>query len=170
MIYGSSGNGTIVHLSTEAFASMAGIKMVHVPYKGSAPAVAALLGGEVAVTFSSTPPALPHVKAGRLRAIGVTTAQRSPQLPEVPALAETLKGYDIVLYSGVMGPAGIPRDTVNRLNKELARMLTLPNIKDVWEKQGAGPVTMAPEQVTEHLKSDIAKLGAIVRATGAKID
>jgi tripartite-type tricarboxylate transporter receptor subunit TctC len=170
MIYASSGNGTIVHLSTEAFASMAGIKMVHVPYKGSAPAVAALLGGEVGVTFSSTPPALPHVKAGRLRAIGVTTAQRSPQLPDVPALAETLKGYDIVLYSGVMGPAGIPRDVVNRLNKELARMLTLSNIKDVWEKQGAGPVTMAPEQVTEHLKSDIAKLGAIVRATGAKID
>ena len=170
IVYASSGNGTIVHLSTETFASMAGIKMVHVPYKGSAPAVAALLGGEVAVTFSSTPPALPHVQAGRLRALGVTTPQRAPLLPNVPALGETLKGYDIVLYSGIMGPAGIPRDTVNRLNKELARMLTLPNIKETWAKQGADPTTMTPEQVTEHLKSDIQKLGQMVRAAGAKVD
>ena len=170
IVYASSGNGTIVHLATEAFASMAGIKMVHVPYKGSAPAVSALLGGEVAVTFSSTPPALPHVKTGRLRAIGVTTPQRSSQLPDVPALGETLKGYDIVLYSGIMGPAGIPRDIVGRLNKELARMLTLPNIRDAWTTQGADPVTMTPEQVTEHLRNDIQKLGKIVRATGAKVD
>ena len=170
IVYASSGNGTIVHLSTETFASMAGIKMVHVPYKGSAPAVAALLGGEIALTFSSTPPALPHVQAGRLRALGVTTPQRSPLLPDVPALGETLKGYDIVLYSGVMGPAGMPREIVNRLNKELARMLTLPNIKDAWAKQGADPTTMTPEQMTEHLKSDIQKLGKMVRAAGAKVD
>ncbi len=149
---------------------MAGIRMVHVPYKGSAPAVAALLGGEVGITFSSTPPALPHVQAGRLRALGVTTPQRSPLLPNVPALGETLKGYDIVLYSGVMGPANMPRDIVNRLNKELARMLTLPNIKEAWAKQGADPVTMTPEQMTEHLRSDIQKLGKMVRAAGAKVD
>ena len=170
IVYASSGNGTIVHLSTETFASMAGIRMVHVPYKGSAPAVAALLGGEVAVTFSSTPPALPHVQAGKLRALGVTTPQRSPLLPNVPALGETLKGYDIVLYSGVMGPAGIPRDIVNRLNKELGRMLSLPNIKETWAKQGADPVVMGPEQVTEHLKAEIQKLGQMVRAAGAKVD
>jgi tripartite-type tricarboxylate transporter receptor subunit TctC len=170
IVYASSGNGTIVHLSTETFASMAGIKMVHVPYKGSAPAVAALLGGEVALTFSSTPPALPHVQAGRLRALGVTTPQRSPLLPNVPTLGETLKGYDIVLYSGVMGPAKMPADIVNRLNKELARMLTLPNIKEAWAKQGADPVTMTSEQMTEHLKSDIQKLGQMVRAAGAKVD
>ena len=170
IVYASSGNGTIVHLSTETFASMAGIKMVHVPYKGSAPAVAALLGGEVGITFSSTPPALPHVQAGRLRALGVTTPQRSKLLPDVPTLGETLKGYDIVLYSGVMGPANMPREIVNRLNKELARMLTLPNIKEAWAKQGADPVTMTPEQMTEHLKSDIQKLGKMVRGAGAKVD
>ena len=170
IIYASSGNGTIVHLSTETFASMAGIKMVHVPYKGSAPAVAALLGGEVGVTFSSTPPALPHVQAGRLRALGVTTPKRSPLLPDVPTLGETLKGYDIVLYSGVMGPPNMPREIVNRLNRELARMLTLPNIREAWAKQGADPVTMTPEQMTEHLKSDIQKLGKMVRAAGAKVD
>ena len=170
IVYASSGNGTIVHLSTETFAAMSGIRMVHVPYKGSPPAVAALLGGEVAVTFSSTPPALPHVRAGRLRALGVTTAQRSPLLPDVPALGETLKGYDIVLYSGVMGPAGISRDVVNRLNKELARMLTVPGVKDAWTKAGADGVTMTPEQMTEHLRADIQKLGKMVRAAGAKVD
>jgi tripartite-type tricarboxylate transporter receptor subunit TctC len=170
IVYASSGNGTIVHLSTETFASMAGIRMVHVPYKGSAPAVAALLGGEVAVTFSSTPPALPHVQAGRLRALGVTTPKRSPLLPDVPTLGETLNGYDIVLYSGVMGPPGMPREIVNRLNRELARMLTLPSIRDAWAKQGADPTSMSPEQMTEHLKSDIQKLGKMVRAAGAKVD
>jgi tripartite-type tricarboxylate transporter receptor subunit TctC len=170
VVYASSGNGTIVHLSTELFATMSGIKMVHVPYKGSAPAVSALLGGEVAVTFSSTPPALPHVKAGKLRALGVTTPRRSSQLPDVPAIGESLKGYDIVLYSGVMGPAGIPREVVNRLNKELARMLTLPNIKEAWLKAGADGVSMTPEQMTEHLRSDIQKLGKMVRLAGAKVD
>jgi tripartite-type tricarboxylate transporter receptor subunit TctC len=144
--------------------------MVHVPYKGSAPAVAALLGGEVAMTFSTTPPALPHVKAGRLRALAVTSPQRAPLLPEVPALAETLKGFDIVLYNGIMGPAGIPGEVVSRLNKELARMMTLPNIKEAWAKQGADPIVMTPDQVTEHLKSDISKLGKMVRAAGAKVD
>jgi tripartite-type tricarboxylate transporter receptor subunit TctC len=170
VVYASSGNGTIVHLSTELFATMSGIKMVHVPYKGSAPAVSALLGGEVAVTFSSTPPALPHVKAGKLRALAVTTPKRSSQLPDVPAIGESLKGYDIVLYSGVMGPAGIPRDVVNRLNKELARMLTLPNIKEAWLKAGADGVSMTPEQMTDHLRSDIQKLGKMVRLAGAKVD
>ena len=170
IVYASSGNGTIVHLSTEMFSLMSGIKMVHVPYKGSAPAVSALLGGEVAVTFSSTPPALPHVKSGRLRALGVTTPRRSSQLPDVPALGETLKGYDIVLYSGVMGPAGISREVVGRLHKELAHMLTLPNIREAWTKAGAEGVSMTSEQMTEHLKSDIQKLGKMVRAAGAKVE
>jgi tripartite-type tricarboxylate transporter receptor subunit TctC len=168
--YASSGNGTILHLSGETLKSMSGIKMVHVPYKGSAPAVAALLGGEVALTFSTTPPSLPHVKAGRLRALGVTSPQRAPLLPDVPALAETLKGFDIVLYNGIMGPAGIPRDVVGRLSKELARMMTLSSIKEAWAKQGADPIVMAPEQVTDHLRSDISKLGQMVRAAGAKVD
>jgi tripartite-type tricarboxylate transporter receptor subunit TctC len=168
--YASSGNGTIVHLSGETFASMAGAKMVHIPYKGSAPAVSALLGGEVALTFSTTPPALPHVQAGRLRALGVTTAKRSPLLPDVPALGETLKGYDIVLYSGIMGPPNMPREIVARLNKELVRMLGVAAIKEAWTKQGAEPVVMTPEQVTEHLKSDVQKLGQMVRAAGAKVD
>jgi tripartite-type tricarboxylate transporter receptor subunit TctC len=168
--YGSSGNGTILHLTGETIKTMAGVKMVHVPYKGSAPAVSAVLGGEIAVTFGTTPAAIPQVQAGKLRALGVTTPKRSPALPDVPAIGETLKGFDIVLYSGVMGPAGMSRDTVARLSKELARMVTLPNIKDAWAKQGADPITMTPEETTAHLQSDIQKLGKLVKAAGAKID
>jgi tripartite-type tricarboxylate transporter receptor subunit TctC len=168
--YGSSGNGTILHLTGETLDTMAGIKMVHVPYKGSAPAVAAVLSGEIAVTFGTTPAAISNVQAGRLRALGVTTAKRSPALPDVPAIGETLKGFDIVLYSGVIGPAGMPREVVARLSKELARMVTTPSIKEAWAKQGAEPITMTPEQVTAHLQSDIQKLGKLVKAAGAKID
>jgi tripartite-type tricarboxylate transporter receptor subunit TctC len=168
--YGSSGNGTILHLTGETIKTMAGIQMVHVPYKGSAPAVAALLGGEIAVTFGTTPTTLPQIQAGKLRALAVTTAQRSAALPGVPSVGETLKGFDMVLYSGIMGPPGMSREIVNRLNKEIARMLATPSIKDAWAKQGADPVTMTPEQVTEHLKSDIQKLGKMVRAAGAKVD
>jgi len=170
VVYASSGNGTILHLSGETLKTLGGIRMVHVPYKGSSPAVAALLGGEVAVTFSTTPPALPHVQAGKLRALGVTSPKRSPLLPDVPAMSETLKGFDIVLYNGIMGPAGIPREIVNRLNAELAKMLATPKIKEAWAKQGADTVVMTPEQVTAHLRSDIAKLGAMVKAAGAKVD
>jgi tripartite-type tricarboxylate transporter receptor subunit TctC len=170
VVYGSSGNGTILHLTGETLNTMGGIRMVHVPYKGSAPAVAAVLGGEIAVTFGTTPAAIPHVQAGRLRALGVTTPKRSPALPDVSAIGETLNGFDIVLYSGIMGPPGMSREIVSRLNKELARMVTVPAVKDAWAKQGADPVVMTPEQVTEHLRSDIVKLGKMVRAAGAKVD
>jgi tripartite-type tricarboxylate transporter receptor subunit TctC len=168
--YGSSGNGTILHLTGETLNTMGGVRMVHVPYKGSAPAVAAVLGGEIAVTFGTTPAAIANVQAGKLRAIGVTTAKRSPALPDVPAIGETLKGFDIVLYSGIMGPPKMSPEVVARLNKELSRLVTLPNIKDAWAKQGADPVSMTPEQVTAHLQSDIQKLGKLVKAAGAKID
>ena len=168
--YGSSGNGTILHLTGETLNSMGGVKMVHVPYKGSAPAVSAVLGGEIAVTFGTTPAAIANVQAGKLRALGVTTAKRSPALPDVPAIGETLKGFDIVLYSGIMGPPKMPAEIVARLNKEFARMVTTPAIKEAWAKQGADPVSMTPEQVTTHLQSDIQKLGKLVRAAGAKID
>ena len=168
--YASSGNGTILHLSGETLKSMAGINMVHVPYKCSAPVVAALLGGEVSVSFSTTPAALQYIKAGKLRALGVTSTKRSPVLPEVPPLADTLKGFDIILYSGVMGPAGIPRDIVAKLHGELTKMLALPKVKEAWASYGADPVNMTPEQFTAHLKSDIAKLGKMVKAAGAKVD
>lgn len=170
IVYGSSGNGTIVHLSGETLKTMGGIRMVHVPYKGSPQSVAALLGGEIAVAFSTTPPALPHVRTGKVRALGVSSPKRSPLLPDVPAVGETLPGFDIVLYSGIMGPAGIPREIATRLNAEIAKMLAAPKVREVWAQQSADPVTMTPEQVTAHLISDIAKYGKMVRAAGAKVD
>lgn len=168
--YASSGNGTILHLSGETLKAMAGIRLVHIPYKGSAPAVSAVLAGEGSLVFSTTPAALPHVKAGKMRAIAVTSPQRSPVVPDVPPMAETLKGFDIILYSGVMGPAGMPRDIVNRLHTELTRMLALPKVRESWAAVGADPVSMTPEQFTAHLQSDVAKLGKMVRAAGAKVD
>jgi tripartite-type tricarboxylate transporter receptor subunit TctC len=170
VVYASSGNGTILHLAGETLSALGGVKMIHIPYKGSSQAVAGLLGGEVAVSFSTTPPAVPHVQAGKLRALGVSSAQRSPILPDVPAVAETLKGFDIVLYNGIMGPPGMSRELVNRLNKEIARALSAPAIKDVWTKQGADTIVMTPEQVTAHLQADIQKLGRMVRTAGAKVD
>jgi len=171
IVYASSGNGTILHLSMERLKSMAGIDMVHVPYKGSAPAVQALLGGEVAVSFSTMPPALPNVKAGKLRALGVTTARRVAAAPAVPTLNEAgLKDYEMVLYSGVIGPAGLPRDIVGKLNAELAKIVNSADFRQTLSTIGADPVTATPEQFAAHLRSDIDKLGAIVRAVGAHVD
>jgi tripartite-type tricarboxylate transporter receptor subunit TctC len=171
IVYASSGNGTILHLSTERLKSMAGIDMVHVPYKGSAPAVQALLGGEVAVSFSTMPPALPNVKAGKLRALGVTTAKRVAAAPDVPTVSEAgLKGYEMVLYSGIIGPAGISREVVGKLNAEIAKVVNSSDFRQTLATIGADPVTATPEQFAAHLRSDIDKLGAIVRAVGARVD
>jgi tripartite-type tricarboxylate transporter receptor subunit TctC len=170
IVYASSGNGTIIHLAMEAIKSQAGIKMVHVPYKGSAPAAAAVLGGEAAVSFATTPAALPYTGTGRLRALGVSGAKRSPIMPNVPALGETLKGYDIILYSGLLAPAGLPPEVVARLNAEVGSMLKQPKVLEQWARYGAAPVSMTPAQVTEHLKKEIAKLGDIVKKSGARID
>lgn len=168
--YASSGNGTILHLSGETLKSMAKIKMVHIPYKGSAPAVSAVLGGEASVTFSTTPAALSHINAGKLRALAVTSVARSPVLPSVPAMNETLKGFDIVLYSGLMAPPGVPADIVNKLNSEITVMLGLQKIKDTWASFGASPVSMTPDRFTQHLRADIDKLGKVVKAAGATVD
>ncbi len=170
IVYASSGNGTIIHLAMEAIKTQAGIKMVHVPYKGSAPAAAAVLGGEAAVSFATTPAALPHTSTGRLRALGVSGAKRSPILPGVPALGETLKGYDIILYSGLLAPAALPPEVVTRLHAAVGTMLKQPKVQEQWARYGAAPVSMTPAQVTEHIKSEIAKLGDIVKKSGASID
>jgi tripartite-type tricarboxylate transporter receptor subunit TctC len=171
VIYGSSGNGTIVHLATELFKSMAGIDMVHVPFKGSPQSVTALLSGEVAVSFPTMPPALPNIKAGRLRALAVTSPKRTKAAPDVPTVSEAgLKGYEMVLYSGILGPANMPRDIVSRLNAEIGKAIRSPELKPILDKVGAEPVTMTPEQFAAHLRSEIEKLGAIVRSVGAHVD
>jgi tripartite-type tricarboxylate transporter receptor subunit TctC len=169
--YGSSGNGTIVHLASEMLKSAAGVDAVHVPYKGSNPATAAILGGEVAFVFSTMPPAISNAKAGKLRALGVTTAKRVDAAPEIPTMIEAgLRDFEIVLYSGIMGPKGMDRGLVSRINAEFAKVVQVPEIRNVYEKIGAEPLAMSPEEFEKRTQAEIAKLGPVVKASGAKVD
>jgi tripartite-type tricarboxylate transporter receptor subunit TctC len=169
--YGSSGNGTIVHLASEMLKSAAGVDVLHVPYKGSNPATAAILGGEVTFVFSTMPPAISNAKAGKLRALAVTTASRVAPTPEIPTMIEAgLPGFEIVLYSGIMAPKGLERALVRRLNAEFAKVVQAPEIKNVYEKIGAEPIVMSPEAFEKATAAEIAKLGPIVKASGAKVD
>ena len=171
IVYASSGNGTILHLAGETFKSMAGVDMIHVPYKGSAQAVQALLAGEVALTFSTMPPALPQVKSGKLRGLAVTTPKRNAAAPEVPTVSEAgLKGFDVVLYSGVLGPAGMPATVVSKLNSELAKAVNAAEVKNTYSNLGVDALTDTPEQFAAHIASEIIKLGKAVRAAGAHVD
>lgn len=169
--YGSSGNGTIIHLATEMLQSMAGIKMVHVPYKGSPQSVAGLLSGEVAVSFSTIPPALPNVQAGKLRGLAITTAQRSSAAPELPTMKEAgLKDFELVLYTGILAPAGMPRPLVDRLNAEFGKAVKLPDVQKVYSRVAAVPVTSTPDEFATHMRSEFAKIGKLVQLSGARID
>src|SRR2546423_9937814 len=169
--YASSSTGTIVHLAGETFKSMAGVDLLHVPYKGSAPATVAVIAGDVAFIFSTMPAALPHVKSGRLRALAVTTPARVAAVQDIPTIAEAaLPGFDLVLYSGVVGPAGMPKEVVERLNGELVKVVNSPEITEFFAAQGATPIASTPEQFAAHMRSDIVKLGKMVKASGAKAD
>jgi tripartite-type tricarboxylate transporter receptor subunit TctC len=169
--YASSGNGTIVHLAGETFKSMAGVDLLHVPYKGSAPATVAVIAGDVAFIFSTMPAALPHVKSGKLRALAVTTPARVAAVQDIPTVAESgLPAFDLTLYSGVIGPAGMPREIVERMNGELAKVVSSAEIKEFFATQGATPVTSTPEQFAAHMRTDIVKLAKAVKASGAKAD
>jgi tripartite-type tricarboxylate transporter receptor subunit TctC len=169
--YGSSGNGTIVHLASEMLKSAAGVDAQHVPYKGSNPATAAILGGEVAFVFSTMPPAVSNVRAGKLRALAVTTPQRSGAAPDVPTMVEAgLPGFEIVLYSGVLGPKGMDRAVVRKLNAEFARAVKAPEMQPVWQNIGAEPIVMSPEEFENKTEAEIAKIAPVVKASGAKVD
>ena len=169
--YGSSGNGTIVHLASEMLKSSAGVEVLHVPYKGSNPATAAILGGEVTFVFSTMPPAISNAKAGKLRALAVTTAKRVEPAAEVPTMIEAgVKDFEIVLYSGIMGPKGMDRALVNRINAEFAKVVQAPEIRNVYEKIGADPIAMTPAEFVKKTEAEIAKLGPVVKASGAKVD
>src|SRR5688500_7525636 len=169
--YGSSGNGTIVHLASEMLKTAAGVDILHVPYKGSNPATAAILGGEVSFVFSTMPPAISNAKAGKLRALAVTTAKRVDAAPEVPTMIEAgLRDFEVVLYSGILGPKGMDRALVNRINAEFAKMVKAPEIRNVYEKIGADPLAISPQEFEKRTQAEIARLGPVVRASGAKVD
>jgi len=169
--YGSSGNGTIVHLAAEMLRSTAGVEVLHVPYKGSNPATAAILGGEVTFVFSTMPPAISNAKAGKLRALAVTTPKRVGAAPEVPTMIESgLPGFEIVLYSGVLAPKGMDRALVRRINAEFAKAVQSSEMQPVWQNIGADPLAMSPEEFEKRTEGEIAKLGPVVKASGAKVD
>ena len=169
--YGSSGNGTILHLTSELFNSTAGVNVVHVPYKGSSPATQAILGGEVAYVFSTMPPAVSAVKSGRLRALAVTTPARVSTAPDVPTMIEAgMPAFEVVLYSGVLGPAGLPRPIVAKLNAEFAKVVASDEIKTVYANLGAEPISTTPERFAARINEEIAKLGKLVKSSGAKVE
>jgi tripartite-type tricarboxylate transporter receptor subunit TctC len=171
MSYGSSGNGTIVHLAGEMLKQAAGVDVLHVPYKGSNPATQAILGGEVTFVFSTMPPAISNAKAGKLRALGVTTPKRVAAAPDVPTMIESgLKDFDVVLYSGVLGPKGMDAAVVKKLNAAFAATVRAAEIQRVYAELGADAIVMTPEEFEKATLREIAKLAPVVKASGAKVD
>ena len=169
--FASSGFGTPAQLAGELFNSMAGVKLVHVPYKGAAPALADLLGGQVQLMFSTMPPALPHVKDGKLRALAVTSLKRSPAAPELPTLAEAgLPGFEANTWHGVVLPAGAPAEVIAKLNREIVAILHLPDVVERLSAQGAEPVGSTPEEFAAYIRSETAKWAKVVRESGAKAE
>ena len=173
--YASAGNGTLNHLLGEMLNSMAGIDLQHVPYKGVAPALNDVLGGQLPILFASLPSSLAHIKAGKLRALAVSGAARSPVLPDVPALAETVPGYSGTLWIGLFAPTGVPQDVLSRLQDGMAKALAAKDLRDKLEQQGvelagtsAKPVTT--EQFAALLNEDIVKWSRIVKTSGASVD
>ena len=169
--YGSSGNGTIVHLAGEMLRQAAGVEVVHVPYKGSNPATQAILGGEVTFVFSTMPPAISNAKAGKLRALAVTTPKRVPAAPEVPTMIESgLRDFDVVLYSGVLGPKGLDAAVVKKLNGAFAATVRAAEMQKVYEQLGADAIVLTPQEFEAATQHEIAKLAPLVKASGAKVD
>jgi tripartite-type tricarboxylate transporter receptor subunit TctC len=163
--FASSGSGNSDHLAAELFKSMAKIDIVHVPYKGSGPSTVALLAGEVPLMFSSIPPTLPHVRAGKLRALGVGNASRIPTLPDLPTIAESgLPGYEAYSWGGFIGPANMPKDVVERLNREFTAVLRTKETVDRLQEGGTVATPSTPEAFAAHLKAELAKWGAVAKS------
>lgn len=171
LTFASSGNGTSIHLAGELFKSMTGTAMLHIPYKGSAPAITDLLGGQTNMMFDNLPSAMPHIKSGKLRALAVTSASRSPALPDTPTIAETgISGYEASSWFGVLAPAGTPKEVVARIHADIVKALSAPEIKERLSGQGAEPVGNTPEQFAQHIKTETVKWAKVVKDSGAKVD
>lgn len=171
VLYVSAGNGSGGHIATEMFISMSGARMTHVPYKGAAAALLSVVGGHTQVMFAGLVNALPHVRAGKLRAIAVTSAKRSPAAPEVPTLVELgYPGYDAVVGYFLLAPAGTPREIIDRLNAEAVKALKSRDLIERFARDGAEPVPRTPEDTAAYIATEIKKWGDVVKATGARND
>lgn len=168
--FGSSGNGTSIHLTGELLNSMADIRMTHIPYKGTGPAMIDTISGQVQMTLSDMVPFVPHIASGRLRAIAQTTAKRSMLLPDLPAVSETLPGYDATSWYGLLAPAGTPQQIVQKLNAELSKIMQSPDVKARYAQLGVEPIANSPEQFKTFVAAEIVKWADVVKRSGAKID
>jgi tripartite-type tricarboxylate transporter receptor subunit TctC len=169
--YGSNGNGTGQHLIGAQFESMGGVQLLHVPYKGSGPLTTDLLGGQINMSFDTITPVLPHIKAGKLRALAVTTSKRSAALPDVPTLDEAgLKGFNLGTWFGILAPAGTPAAVVERLNREIVRIVNLPDFRKRMDDIGAEPVGNTPAQMAAQIKEDTERFARLVKEAKVSID
>ena len=169
--FGSSGNGSSIHLSGELFKSLAKVDMQHVPYKGSAPAVTDLLGNQIGIMFDNMPSAIPHVRSGKLVPLAVTTAKRSPELPNVPTIAEAgVPGYEATSWFGMFAPAGTPAPVLAKLNAAIVKLLAQPDVKKKINEQGAGVHSETPEQFAAFIQAESVKWGKVVKESGASLD
>ena len=168
--YPSAGIGSSSHLAGELFDSIAAVKMVHIPYKGGGPALTDLLGGQVQLMFATMPAAMPHVRSGRLRAVAVTSAKRSPAMPDLPTIGEALKGYEASTWYGLLAPARTQRPFVAALHAEIVKILGVADTQEKLLAQGFEPVGGTPEEFAAYIKSEIAKWGNVIRAAGIKAE
>jgi tripartite-type tricarboxylate transporter receptor subunit TctC len=170
--YASSGNGASSHLAGVLFNGIAGTDLQHIPYKGTGPALNDLLGGQVSMSFTDVLTALPYVKAGKLRALGIATAQRSQALPDLQTLAEQgVTGYDVSVFFGIVAPAGTPPATVAKLNKAFADALATPKVKQLFASQGLEPApSSTPEQLGKYIGAQVTKWSSVVKQSGAQLD
>jgi len=169
--YASAGNGTSQHLSAELYKFMAGVDMVHIPYKGSGPAIQDVMGGQVPMMFDTSVVAGPHIESGRLRALAVTSAKRSAAFPNVPTVAEQgVPGYDVVSWQAVFAPAGTPQPIIDRLYTEIAKILKEPDVQDRFAKLGLDPSGMPPAELAAFQKAEIEKWAKVIKAANIRID
>jgi tripartite-type tricarboxylate transporter receptor subunit TctC len=152
------------------FKTMTGTRITHVPYKGSGPAVTALMGGEIDMLFSPMPPTVPQVKAGRIRALAVTTLKRSPVMPDVPTMNDTLKGFESDNWYGMFFPAGTPREIINRFHAEMSKVLKDADVRALMAKEGAEPLGSSPDEFGAYFKKEVEKYAKVIKAAGAQVD
>jgi tripartite-type tricarboxylate transporter receptor subunit TctC len=166
-----SAGSTAFQVATEMFKQMTGIDVRHIPYKGSAASITAVIAGDVQMTIVDTPPLVPQIKGGRVRALAVTSAKRAGAMPDLPTIAESgVPGYEMVLWIGVFAPAGTPREIADKLNAEVVRIVNLPDIREKLDGMGVDPLGNSSEQVAEWIRREIARFGPVVKAAGIKAD
>ncbi len=169
--FGSPGVGSSPHLTGELFKLLTGANIVHVPYKGNAEAITDLIGGQVSVVFTGVPPVVPLAKAGKVRLLATTGKQRIPSLPQVPTIAEAgVAGAEVLIWYGVVAPAATPKDVIARLNREIVKTMSLPDVRERFSQQGADPESSTPEQFAQLIRDEVARWGKVIRNAGIKVE